>query len=166
MKRALYYAIRVNTLYPHVVAVTSEKQNGIRWFGRKCRDDTATHGRASDIRGRFATQEEAIAMKQKVGDLSAAYNQLRCQVSDYSFGLRKLENDGMDALFRGEEPAALPHVARVEKRWIAGFNAEWHGDGVRGGDLRGALGASSRHIDESVGGVVFVLPDRTRVTEF
>lgn len=68
---ALFYSI-VNDLYhPKVVAVTTEKSR--QWHGRDCRDDSGTHGRASELRGRFDTLEAAQTKVEAVKEIQAKH---------------------------------------------------------------------------------------------
>lgn len=74
MKPALYYAIRRN-LYSTVVAVTSEKGTR-RWHGRDCQYNEATHGTFDQLRGKFASQEEAEACRAGVLEIDKRFDVL------------------------------------------------------------------------------------------
>ena len=105
MKKALYYAIRTNCLYSKVIAVTSEKGSG-RWFGRDCRYNDSTNGRASDLRGRFETQEQAEACLTGVIAITNDYEAQRKVLSDKQTRLYREERDKVDAYITEEMEAS------------------------------------------------------------
>jgi hypothetical protein len=155
MKPALYYTIHTMCMYPKVIAVTSEKARG-RWYGREVRDNTATHGTNTDVRGRWDTQAEAEAMLTQVSKLAADYQERREQLANVVGMLSRSERDAMDALFKGEQPRTIPSIVHVDKRYIASSNVEWMCQGKRGGKLEGALAQAHHFIDEAAGGIVVV----------
>lgn len=65
MRPALFYAIKPGgTWGPRIIAVTTER--GSHWWGRDTKDDLGTHGRSSDIKGRFETIEAAVEVRDRV----------------------------------------------------------------------------------------------------
>lgn len=163
MKKALYYAIRVMSLYPYVVAVTSEKNARYgerRWYGRDEKHGNATHGHLNDLRGRFDTPEAAEAMRAKVAELTKAYDDRRKQLHKYGQELLKQEQQGLAALFNGKEPGPMFYVGAVQERWVGAKLTHWAGDGVQGGSPWNAMAkAAAKHINPEAGGVIFALPN-------
>jgi hypothetical protein len=109
MKRALYYAIRTGSLYCPVIAVTSEKGRtpGLpdRWHGREVRGDMPTHGKMSDLRGKFEHVEQAYAMQGRIRELADSYDAARKVLSTESSRLYAREREAVEALLRGDDPA-------------------------------------------------------------
>lgn len=106
MKRALYYSVRVKTLYPYVVAVTSEKPSRwgrTRWYGRDCRHDESTNGTTDDLRGRFGTALDAERMVASIKAIADRYDAQRKVLNDQVSALHRAERDEVDALFNKEE---------------------------------------------------------------
>lgn len=104
MKRALYYSIRVKTLYPYVVAVTSEKGARLvkRWYGRRVEYDEPTNGTTDQLRGRFDTVEQAINMREQIADIAAEYDRKRALHHDAVLKLHRAESEAVNALFAGK----------------------------------------------------------------
>lgn len=73
MKRPIHYAIRVANLYgrTEIVAVTLERSG--HWWGRVHDTGISTHGRTSDIDGRFETVEAALAVRDEVARVRAYF---------------------------------------------------------------------------------------------
>lgn len=70
MKKALYYALRPSYQSFAVVAITREKSR--HWYGRTV-EGIGTHGRLSELTGRFDTAEAAIRKADGVADIYRAY---------------------------------------------------------------------------------------------
>lgn len=174
MKRALYYAIRVMSLYRPVVAVTTEK--GHRWYGREVRDDSPTHGCLSDLRGRFDNVEDAIAVRKQAGDLSDGYEQFRQAVRRWMKQFDRQEHEAFDRLLKGEASGPFPVAARpVARHYIASSNIEWTSGGRRslysrspaeGVDeqMCGAAARAAEDINPLAGGLILIMPDRSNQT--
>jgi hypothetical protein len=80
MKKPLYFAIRVCSLYKPIVAVTSETKGYYgrdKWHGRYVNDNTPTHGVTSDLRDNFETQIEAELCQNLIGVVTAKYDKER-----------------------------------------------------------------------------------------
>lgn len=77
LKPALYYAFR-NGWYKGLgyrpVAVTST--NTRHWHGRECGENTPVHGRLSDLKGRFPSEEAAMAALDGLRAIDAKYKPL------------------------------------------------------------------------------------------
>ena len=103
MKPALFYAVRKN-LYNTVVAVTSEKPSRhgcTKWAGRDVKYTEVTHGTSDQIIGRFETQEQAEALRTKIGLLGQQYDQLRKPHQDAISRLHREEREALDRLCKG-----------------------------------------------------------------
>jgi hypothetical protein len=121
MKAPLYYAIRTGSLYNPVIAVTSEKRH--RWHGRDVRDNMATHGVLSDIKGRFETREAAEAMRERVGKLADSYDEARKVLANATSALDAREREATATLLAGGDPpmAQLPRVIYGDLKLLAHF---------------------------------------------
>jgi hypothetical protein len=89
MKKALYWAVRPTMYGPRIVAVTQERSG--RWWGRTTHDDLGTHGRLSDIRGRFETIEAAQAVQSTIQRVRDHYQSQSAVVSDLQTKLHRAE---------------------------------------------------------------------------
>jgi len=103
MKRALYYAVRVNTYRAHVVAVTLEK--GSRWYGRRLAYDEPTNGTLDQLRGRFETAERAVNRLDEIAAIVSAYKTKRSSHNDAIRKLHREEREAIDALFADKKDA-------------------------------------------------------------
>lgn len=94
MKPALYYSIR-KSLFHTIIAVTSEKPGkGYRhdkWAGREVDTNTVTHGTVDDLRGRFATEQEAQEKRASILTIANMFDEAR-----------KVHYDAISALHRDE----------------------------------------------------------------
>lgn len=103
MKEPLYYSVRLLTLYPYVVAVTSEKSSRYgrtRWYGRDCRYNEATHGTADQLRGKFATQVEAESAVSKIKEVHDYYKERRDSFQKWITALNNAERKAIADLFK------------------------------------------------------------------
>lgn len=99
MKRELYYAIRPGSYGPRIIAVTTER--GGRWWGRDTRDDLGTHGRCSDLKGRFGTEEAAIAVRDAVQKVHDHFRQQRAVLNQASSRLHHNEEQTIAEVIDG-----------------------------------------------------------------
>jgi len=98
MKKALYYSVRVKTLYPYVVAVTSEKGSR-RWYGRDCRTGESTNGLLQHTRGRFDTQADAESKVAAIKEIDDRLKVKRDELSKQQNAFAREERLEIDALF-------------------------------------------------------------------
>ncbi len=113
MKKPLYYAIRTGSLYNPVIAVTSERGRYVgrtdRWFGRDTRDNMATHGRISDLSGRFDTLEAAVAKRSDIAKLSDTYDEARKALTRATSKLYATERAALTELLADKDPGKVPY---------------------------------------------------------
>jgi hypothetical protein len=107
MKTALYYSVRTMCLYPHVVAVTSEKGRSwgrhCRWYGRDVRYNEATNGTTDQLKGRFATQEEAQAQVDNIKRIEAEHKAMRQPLEAQLVEIGRAERRAIDSLFKSAD---------------------------------------------------------------
>lgn len=102
MKPAMFYAIRVHTLTPYIVAVTSlqpRRFGKTHWYGRDTRYTQATNGSMDDLRGRFESQEAAAAVLDQVIAIGVDFDAKRKVLNDQVSRLYRDERAAVDGLF-------------------------------------------------------------------
>lgn len=111
MRKALFYAIKPGLYGPRIIAVTTER--GGRWWGRDTRDDLGTHGRASDIKGRFDTEEQATAVRDQVQRIHDHFRNERRKMEAMSRRMHHAEDQCITEIIQSA-PARQADVITIE----------------------------------------------------
>lgn len=101
LKKALFYTIANPWRGDHkIMAVTSEKRS--QYFGRFTEDNSGTHVRKQDCRGRFDTEADARARLTAVQAVRARHRPIRKACEEASTAAWCAEETDVERAIKGE----------------------------------------------------------------